>query len=1059
MKLVTFLEGFVSPLPDVNSLGVTEACDGIAGYYAAQKIRSGRTILFLVADEACGLRLENDINNMAEKQVAKFFPAGEFDLLPVLARSGEDEHRRLEVLDAFGKKECNVLIATPESLQQDIMDESLFSAQCFEMKKGSTLNVDEFSRRLIDMGYEACEFVESVGQFAVRGGIVDIFSPGVGAPVRIELFDDEIDNIFDVNPFSNRRGKLLESVRVLPAKEQSKCAKIWNYLPKDFDLFVFDCNRLRDRLESETLNKLNGCKKVVLEPTSGMPNLFTVEKQVNISGATLRIPKLNLLNVWEAATAAQNENMSCLILAKNEKNKEALVKFLNTKGVLCRNLKEVPAEVGVGVWVTCNSLSSCFRVNEKIVVLNYPLETGNSQRFGKRIWRKTQMIQSLSDLNVGDKVVHIRHGIGIFAGLVQMEVGMITKDYIKLEYAENDVLYLPATQLDMISKYIGASSAKLHRLNGKEWGKVKLKAKKAASDFAKELVSLYAHRAQVEGHSFAKNDWQQEFELAFEFEETEDQKRCIAEIEKDMEEKKPMDRLLCGDVGVGKTEVALRAAFKCVMDSRQAMIIAPTTILAWQHFSTALERFMQFPVKIELLSRFRSPREQKEILKSLENGEIDIIVGTHRLLQKDVAFANLGLVIVDEEQRFGVRHKERIKEFRRNVDLLSISATPIPRTLNMVMMGMKDISTIDLPPLNRFPVKTFVLEYDEEVLKEAIRSELKYGGQVFFLYNKVAGIYERAAKLQKLMGEKVRIIVAHGQMSQEAMQDSWQKLLAKEADVLVCTTIIETGIDIPNCNTLIVEDAQNFGLSQLHQLRGRVGRSERKGFAYMFIGKNVVLSDVASQRLETLKEFAQFGAGFKIARRDLEIRGTGNILGEEQHGHMNRVGYEMYMKLLNEAIACESGEDGEKFADCLVDLDVTAIIPESYVRNVSTRLGVYKRIAELKTDEEIATFKNEIKDIHGQLPMVLLRLFDVVALKNKAKKLHISEIKQLGESLNLFFNVGAGDLALTRLKENERICEKHNKVGKYLAVKLEKGENNLEVLNKVLDAALDTTSY
>ncbi|MGN1039406.1 MAG: transcription-repair coupling factor, partial [Oscillospiraceae bacterium] len=668
--------------------------------------------------------------------------------------------------------------------------------------------------------------------------------------------------------------------------------------------------------------------------------------------------------------------------------------------------------------------------------------------------KKLAPLQSLVDLNVGDYVVHTNHGIGMFAGIEQLEIDSVKKDFIKIEYEGTDVLFLPATQLDMLAKYLGSSkNIKKNRLNGKGWQQTRLKVKKEVSKLARELALLYAKRMNVAGFAFsADGEWQNEFEQAFGYEETPDQLRCIAEVKKDMEAPRPMDRLLCGDVGMGKTEIAFRAAFKCVMDSKQVAIIAPTTILAWQHYNTALDRFSQFPISIALLSRFKTPKEQKEILKKLKNGEVDIVIGTHRLFQKDVEFADVGLMIIDEEQRFGVRHKEHIKELKKNVDCLSISATPIPRTLNMAMMGIKDISVIDTPPLNGLPVQTQVLEYDELAIKEAIKNELRRGGQVFYVHNRVDSIYETAQKLQNLMGSGARIIVAHGQMSHEEITNSWNLLLDGKADILVCTTIIETGVDIPNCNTLIIEDAQNLGLSQLHQLRGRVGRSSRRSYAYFLFKKDRVLSEIAQKRLDTIKEFAQFGAGFKIAMRDLEIRGAGNILGDVQHGKIDLVGYDMYMKLLNEALMFESGEKVESFEDCSVDIDVTAFIPDEYVKNISMKLSIYKKIAEIKSVAEADELREDLRDVYGRLPSSVENLLSVVLVRKMASELGIVEVKQRGNKIDLLCSEFTDDELELLLKSIKGITLEQGRSGRKLVIKLENKKDNLKELKRVLNA-------
>ncbi len=626
-------------------------------------------------------------------------------------------------------------------------------------------------------------------------------------------------------------------------------------------------------------------------------------------------------------------------------------------------------------------------------------KSNSARKVPARKYKRGLAIQDLSELSVGDYIVHSTYGIGIFDGVQSRTSDGVTKAFMKILYAQGDIMYIPITQLDMVSKYIGGGeggNVKITKLGSGEWQRQKTRVKKAVKDIAAQLTKLYAERKNAQGIAFADDDdWQRDFELRFDYDETDDQLRCIDEIKRDMQSSSPMDRLLCGDVGFGKTEVALRAVFKCVMSGKQCAILAPTTILAWQHYQTALRRFDGFPVSIELLSRFRTAKEQEAILKKIKHGEIDVIIGTHRIVQKDVEFSNLGLAIVDEEQRFGVAQKERFKEIFRGVDMLTLSATPIPRTLNMALGGLRDISVLEEAPQDRRPVQTYVLEYDEGIIAEAIRKELRRGGQVFYLHNNVGTIERTAMKIQELVPEAV-IAVAHGQMGEGEMSKIWAKLCEQEANVLVCTTIIETGVDVPNCNTLIIENADRFGLSQLHQIRGRVGRSTRRAYAYMTFKRNKELSEIATKRLEAIREFTEFGSGMRIALRDLELRGAGNLLGGEQSGHMETVGYEMYMKLLSQAVSEEKGEAApEPETDCRVDLHIDAFIPESYIELLPMRLSVYRTIASIRTEQDRSEVIDELIDRFGDLPDEVIGLCDVALLRNKAASAGISDIKQI----------------------------------------------------------------
>ncbi len=607
---------------------------------------------------------------------------------------------------------------------------------------------------------------------------------------------------------------------------------------------------------------------------------------------------------------------------------------------------------------------------------------------------------------MGDYVVHSTHGIGIFEGIHKIELQGIIKDYIKIKYAKGDTLYVPVTQLDLVAKYIGPredTGVKLNRLGSQDWEKQKTKVRAAVKDIAKELIKLYAERMQVKGYAFPEDtEWQRDFEAHFAYDETEDQLRCIDEIKNDMESSHPMDRLLCGDVGFGKTEVALRAAFKAVTAGKQVAILVPTTILAWQHYQTVIKRMGDFPVQVELLSRFRNAKQQKDILKRLKRGSVDIVVGTHRLVSKDVEFKDLGLVIIDEEQRFGVAQKEKLKSVSKSADVLTLSATPIPRTLNMALSGIRDMSVIEEAPHDRHPVQTYVMEHDNGVIMDAIRRELRRGGQVYYLHNDVASIETVAAGISAHIPE-AKIGIGHGKMDEKELSEVWRQLIDGEINVLVCTTIIETGVDVPNANTLIIDNADRMGLSQLHQLRGRVGRSNRRAYAYFTFAPNKSLSEISQKRLSAIREFTEFGSGFKIAMRDLEIRGAGNILGGEQHGHMETVGYDMYIKLLNEAVALMKGENPPPAdKDCTIDLQIQAHIPENYIESTNLRIEVYRRIADISSFEDSMDVVDELIDRFGEPPKAVQGLIDIALMRNLASSMGFTEIKQQNGNLLLY---------------------------------------------------------
>lgn len=695
-----------------------------------------------------------------------------------------------------------------------------------------------------------------------------------------------------------------------------------------------------------------------------------------------------------------------ILAAGSEKTLSLIQSDLNGEGIPCDLANENITPENGRVCLMSGSFGGGFEYPENKTVLITQGRTMDSSRKKKRKKKNNaEAIRSLADITEGDLVVHSGHGIGRFIGIRKLEMEGVTKDYITIQYAGTDKLYIPVTQLDMVSKYIGPrddSGVKLNKLSSGEWQKTRNNVKRAVKDMAHELIELYAKREKSKGFAFFPDDEiQHEFEERFPYIETDDQLQSIAEIKADMERERPMERLLCGDVGFGKTEVALRAAMKCILSGKQCAILAPTTVLAWQHYQTALRRFEHFPVNIELLSRYRSPKQQDDIIKKLKQGRIDLLIGTHKIIQKNVIFKDLGLAIIDEEQRFGVAHKEKFKESFSGVDMLMLSATPIPRTLNMAMSGIRDMSVIEEPPQDRYPVQTYVIEYNIGTLVQAIVRELRRGGQVYYIHNRVETINACAAKLHELLPE-ARIAFAHGQMSEDEMSDIWEQLVEHEIDILVCTTIIETGVDVPNVNTLIIEDADRFGLSQLYQLRGRVGRSNRRGYAYFTYKRDKVLTEIASKRLNAMKEFTQFGSGFRIALRDLEIRGAGSILGGKQHGHMEAVGYDMYIQLLSEAIAEEKGEKPEKISECLVDIQIDAHIPEKYISSLNQRIDIYRKIMLISEDSDKLDLIDELIDRYGDPPKSVIGLIDVSLLRNKAAKLGITEITQKNAAMQFY---------------------------------------------------------
>lgn len=859
------------------------------------------------------------------------------------------------------------------------------------------------------------------------------------------LFDYfDRDTLFFASEFGNisDRGKAMDFQNTEALKQGFEDG----VLCRGFDRFTLTFN--------ECVDIFNAHGTIVLE------NFVHGSLPVNISEIISFSSKQ--LNRWSGSYKQLSEDIKGLftpqsrgvILAGTEKSAKNLCDSLREDGFpaqLCETLDD--AKSGA-LYVLKGSLSAGFELpGEKFFLITYGQIASMPDKKKPKKSKNGQEIYSLSELTAGDYVVHSVHGIGIFGGIRKIDTHGITKDYIKIDYAKGDVLYVPVTQLDMVAKYIGPrenTSVKLSRLGSQDWQKAKARVKSSVKDIAKELIALYSARMKAKGFAFSKdNEWQRDFEMSFEYEETPDQLRCCDEIKHDMERTAPMDRLLCGDVGFGKTEVALRAAFKCVADSKQCALLCPTTILAWQHYQTVTKRFEGYPIRVELLSRFRTAKQQKEILLKLKRGEIDMIVGTHRLVQKDVEFHDLGLAIIDEEQRFGVAQKERFKELCKNVDVLTLSATPIPRTLNMAMSGLRDMSVIEEAPQNRQPVQTYVLEHDDAVINEAIRRELRRGGQVFYLHNNVETISSKASKILEAVPE-AKIAIGHGKMKENELGEVWRKMLEQEVDVLVCTTIIETGVDLPNANTLIIENADCMGLSQLHQLRGRVGRSSRRAYAYFTFRKSKVLTEIQQKRLAAIREFTEFGSGFKIAMRDLELRGAGNIMGAQQHGHMESVGYDMYLKLLAEAVSEERGEENQsRELDCLIDISVDAHIPESYIESLTLRLDVYRRIADIRSVEDSEDVKDELRDRFGELPESVLGLIDIALVRNKANSMGIFEIRQNENSVLLYVNeIKSPQVAdlLIALNGKAVLC---SGTKPYLSVKCRDGVPVLDMLKSI----------
>ena len=772
-------------------------------------------------------------------------------------------------------------------------------------------------------------------------------------------------------------------------------------LCKGIDKFTLDFEELKEIYAAHGAVYLDSLPRGSFDTPVSRLSSFTVQSFSAWNGT--------MEQLTEEVKPLYDRGYAICVMAGAQRAGRALAYDLNEAGFEADFFENAPKSFRKGaITVISGSVSQGFQLSDlKFALITYS-KTFQKKKKSRRVDSKNA-IHSLDELSVGDYIVHNVHGIGIFEGIHALEFNKVKKDYIKISYAKGDTLYVPVTQLDLVSKYIGPredSSVKINRLGGSEWKKTKAKVRASVKDMAKELIALYAKRMSTKGHAFSEDtDLQRDFELRFAYDETEDQLRSAAEIKGDMERSAPMDRLLCGDVGFGKTEVALRAAFKCVSESKQCAILVPTTVLAMQHFNTARARMEAYPVRIEMISRFVSPKKQKQILADLKEGKVDLLIGTHRIISKDIVFKDLGLLIVDEEQRFGVAQKEKLKEKFPRVDVLTLSATPIPRTLNMAMSGIRDMSILEEAPGDRHPVQTYVIEYDFDVLAEAMERELSRGGQCYYLHNNIETIEHTAYKIKKALPD-ANVGIAHGKMTEEQLSDVWTQLINGEIDILVCTTIIETGVDIANVNTLIIENSDRMGLAQLHQIRGRVGRSARRAFAYLTFTRGKELTDIATKRLEAIREYTEFGSGFKIAMRDLEIRGAGSLLGSQQHGHMEAVGYDMYLKLLGDAVAEEKGDrqENEDERECLIDLPIEAHISEDYIPSTSQRLSMYKRIAAIRSDADANDVYDELKDRFGTPPEAICGLVEIALLRNVAAKIGVYEITQKNGSILLYMN-------------------------------------------------------
>lgn len=946
--------------------------------------------------------------------------------------------QRMKVIKALLEEKELTVVTSIDGCMDFLESLEKIKEQLIHYESDSTVDTEQLKNQLVALGYERVGQVEMPGQFSVRGGIVDIYCLTEENPWRIELWGDEIDSIRSFDPESQRSLENLEELTIYPAVEHigdKDMVSFLDYFPEERTIiFLDEPNRLTEKggaveeeyRQSRMHREEKGSRNL---PENWLCSFEQLQKELNkrncISVCALE-PKQAGWKVREKfylevkSISAYNNSFELLVkdlhqykkqgyrialLSGSRTRAERLAKDLQEEGLTAFYGQDYDREICPGeIMVVYGHAKKGF----EYPLIKFAVMT-ESDIFGQEQKKKKKKknysgsrIQDFAELSIGDFVVHEKHGLGIYRGIEKVEVDRIVKDYIKIEYRGGSNLYIPATQLDCLQKYSGADTAKapkLNKLGTQEWNKTKSKVRGAVKNIAKELVELYAVRQEKEGYVCGPDTvWQREFEEMFPYEETEDQLSAIEDAKRDMESTRIMDRLICGDVGYGKTEVALRAAFKEVQESRQVAYLAPTTILAQQIYNTFVQRMKEFPVRVELLCRFRTPAQQKKAIEDLKKGQVDVIIGTHRVLSKDVQFKNLGLLIVDEEQRFGVTHKEKIKQLKKDVDVLTLTATPIPRTLHMSLIGIRDMSVLEEPPMDRMPIQTYVMEYDEETVREAINRELRRGGQVYYVYNRVTDIADVALRIAKLVPD-ARVDFAHGQMSERELENVMYSFVNGDIDVLVSTTIIETGLDISNVNTMIIHDSDRYGLSQLYQLRGRIGRSNRTAYAFLMYRKNVMLKETAEKRLAAIREYTDLGSGFKIAMRDLELRGAGNLLGAQQHGHMNAVGYDLYCKMLNEAVKEAKGIRTMEDFETSVDLNVDAYIPDSYISNEFQKLDIYKRIAGIETQQDYDDMLEELLDRFGEPGKAVLNLLAIAKLKAIAHQGYVTEIKQTGKTV------------------------------------------------------------
>ena len=1074
-----------------------------------------KQICIITYTEMEARQIYEDLKYYIEDKVL-FFPKKDLMFYNIETITEESNEERAKTIEKLLTKGPYVVVTTVDALLLKLPPPELYNKYQLAFKVGDKIDLDDMLETFVIQGYEPAEMVETRGEFSVRGGIIDIYPSTEENPIRIELFDDEVDSIryFEVGtqksisksmeakvyPMSQSiidpkdKDKIVEEInkelvkrlKTLPDEKKeslqkkinyyiekiqnsasfkgmevlypyvdSKGSSLLDYLATDAAVILDEPNRLKQMANDIIENFREGFKSL-LEAGEVLPKqgevLFSYEDILESSQRfpmaihsllpqNMAIPYKGIYPVLtrpgqmfhgkidmfiSELKQLMKRNYSVVILLATNERALSILEEVRSNGIRSNYIVSDNDNIDPSaVNLMLGNLNKGFEyVEQKLMVLtDYEIFGVHKRKKQNKRLKNTAPIKSFIDLQVGNFVVHEGHGIGKYEGIEQLRVEGVKKDYLKISYAGQDNLYVPTDQMDLIQKYIGSEerTPKLNKLGGTEWAKTKVKVKKAIVDMAEDLLKLYAKRQEMKGYAFSEDtDWQRQFEYMFPYEETPDQLKSIDDVKRDMESDRPMDRLLCGDVGYGKTEVAIRAAFKCVMDGKQVAFLVPTTILAQQHYNNFRQRFNDFPVRVEMLSRFKTPMQQKKILEEAQDNQVDIIIGTHRILSKDLKFKNLGLLIVDEEQRFGVKHKEVLKQLKQSIDVLTLTATPIPRTLHMSLVGIRDMSVIEDPPEERYPVQTYVSPYNEALIIDAITREVNRGGQAFYVYNRVQGIHRIANHIMELM-PRVRVAVGHGQMSERQLEKLMMDFYHGEYDVLVSTTIIETGLDIPNVNTIIIHDADRLGLSQLYQLRGRVGRSNRQSYAYLMFERDKVLSETAEKRLKAIKEFTEFGSGFKIAMRDLEIRGSGNLLGAEQHGHMAAIGYDLYVKLLEETMAELKGEKIDRYEDTVIEINVDAYISTKYIKNQNHKIEIYKKIALIRSIQDMYDIEEEIEDRFGEIPLSVSNLLLISYIKAAGQSIRVQSISQKDKEITIQFK----DLSKISLEDISEVLNKY----------------------------------